>query len=312
MLRQSLIGSLLEVARRTCARAATTSRSSRSARATARRTDRPTHEWWRLGFALTGAAEPPSWNRAARAVRPRRREGRHRAALPPTGLPGARAIAPLSDDPNLHPGRARPRQRRRPASRADVGELHPRSSRRSISARADRRRRDRDRGPVRRRSVRSTRGRAVAPSRRSSATSRSSSRWRCPRATVADGHPAARRAAAALPPLFDIYPAGRSPTTEEPRLPADAPGRRPDLTDAEIDARSRRSWPASRPTRSPPPHLTGPHRSATHDTGGHGTGGCLAAPRWPLLPLRRARHRRDALTDGGECVDIGEILAGSR
>ncbi len=28
--------------------------------------DRPTREWWRLAFALTGAAEAPAWNRAAR------------------------------------------------------------------------------------------------------------------------------------------------------------------------------------------------------------------------------------------------------
>ena len=66
VLRQSLIGSLLEVV-------STNLRHGRDdvaifeigkgygAPATA-----TTHEWWRLGFALTGAAEPPAWNRPAR------------------------------------------------------------------------------------------------------------------------------------------------------------------------------------------------------------------------------------------------------
>ena len=77
VLRQSLLGSLLEVV-------ATNLRQGRDGRRDLRdrqglrrdrRRRRPT-SGGASGFALTGAAEPPAWNRPARAVRPRRREGR--------------------------------------------------------------------------------------------------------------------------------------------------------------------------------------------------------------------------------------------
>ena len=89
VLRQSLVGSLLEVV-------ATNLRHGRQDVAIFEvgkgygATGQPaTHEWWRLAFALTGAAEPPAWNRDPE-LRPRRREGRHRAGLP---SPGPRAPA---------------------------------------------------------------------------------------------------------------------------------------------------------------------------------------------------------------------------
>ena len=79
-MRQSLIGSLLEVvATNTPAGPRRTSRSSRSARVTASGRRLGTHEWWRLGFALTGAAEPPSWNRPARPYDLDDAQGPHRA-----------------------------------------------------------------------------------------------------------------------------------------------------------------------------------------------------------------------------------------
>ena len=121
--------------RRTCGTAARRSRSSRSARATARRGDRPTHEWWRLGFALTGPAEPPAWNRPARPYDLDDAKGVHRARLPAPRLRDAGLRARSTDDPNLHPGRSGPRdpaggERRRPGR----GAPSRRRSRRSTSA----------------------------------------------------------------------------------------------------------------------------------------------------------------------------------
>ena len=65
LLRRNLLGSLLDVVASTCATGRRTSRSSRSARATPDTGAEP-REWWRLGFALVGAAEPAAWNRTAR------------------------------------------------------------------------------------------------------------------------------------------------------------------------------------------------------------------------------------------------------
>ena len=81
----------------------------------ARTGDEP-REWWRLGFALVGAAEPPAWNRSAAPVRPRRRQGRARAARDPArprpaGLRAGGAARPCS----TRAGRARARRRRPPA-----------------------------------------------------------------------------------------------------------------------------------------------------------------------------------------------------
>ncbi len=62
-------------------------------------------EWWRLGVALTGAAEEPSWNRPARAADLDDVKGviellcRRLGSTPATW-------EPLRDEPLLHPGRA--------------------------------------------------------------------------------------------------------------------------------------------------------------------------------------------------------------
>ena len=135
VLRQSLIGSLLEVV-------ATNLRHGRDdvaifevGKGYGAPDGPPTHEWWRLAFALTGAAEPPAWDRASPAVRPRRREGSHRAAVPPARLPDARVRA-ADDDPNLHPGRAA-RVRAGGDVVGRVGELHP-ATVAALDLRADR------------------------------------------------------------------------------------------------------------------------------------------------------------------------------
>ena len=93
----------------TCATGRPTSPSSRSARAT-RQADGEPREWWRLAFALAGAAEPAAWNRATRPydlddakgviellaaqARARRRPtyaaGPRRAAASTPGAPAAR------------------------------------------------------------------------------------------------------------------------------------------------------------------------------------------------------------------------------
>ena len=119
VLRQSLIGSLLEVVvDEPAVMAATTSRSSRSARATARRTTPPTHEWWRLGLRADRRGRAAGLGPAGPAVRPRRREGRPRAALPPARLPGAGLrAARRRPEPPPRPGRAR----RRPAAGSSAG-----------------------------------------------------------------------------------------------------------------------------------------------------------------------------------------------
>jgi phenylalanyl-tRNA synthetase beta chain len=123
VLRQSVLGSVLEVL-------ATNLRYGRDdvaifevGKGYGATDDPPSHEWWRLAFALTGAAEPPAWNRVSRPYDLDDAKGILEAVLHRLGY-AAPAYAPLTDDPNLHPGRT---------ARVDaggqlvgrVGELHP-------------------------------------------------------------------------------------------------------------------------------------------------------------------------------------------
>src|SRR5262249_32771172 len=85
--------------------------------------DRPTHEWWRLAFALTGPAEPPAWNRPARAYDLDDAKGVVELLCARLGFPRPTYVA-LTDDANLHPGRsARVDAGGRLVGR--VGQLHP-------------------------------------------------------------------------------------------------------------------------------------------------------------------------------------------
>jgi phenylalanyl-tRNA synthetase beta chain len=87
-----------------------------------------TREWWRLGLALAGAFEEPSWNRPRRVADLDDAKGVIELICTVLGF-DAPAWAPLTGEPLLHPGRAA----RVIATRGDgatalsgvVGELHP-------------------------------------------------------------------------------------------------------------------------------------------------------------------------------------------
>jgi phenylalanyl-tRNA synthetase beta chain len=123
-MRQSLIGSLLEVI-------ATNTRQGRPDVAifevgkgyAATDDGDATHEWWRLGMALTGAAEPPAWDRPDRPFDLGDAKGLIHLVARRLGLP-APAYEPVADDPRLHPGRAA-RVRAGDDLAGRVGELHP-------------------------------------------------------------------------------------------------------------------------------------------------------------------------------------------
>jgi phenylalanyl-tRNA synthetase beta chain len=123
VMRQSLIGSLLEVI-------GTNVRQGRPDVAIfetgkgygATEDGDSTHEWWRLGLALTGAAEIPAWNRPARAYDLEDAKGVIDLIAARLGLPSP-VYAPLTGDPRLHPGRAARAQAGSDLA-GHVGELH--------------------------------------------------------------------------------------------------------------------------------------------------------------------------------------------
>jgi phenylalanyl-tRNA synthetase beta chain len=124
VMRQSLLGSLLEVV-------STNLRQDRPDIAIfeigkgygATDDDETTHEWWRLGLALTGAAEIPAWNRPARLYDLDDAKGVIELLARRLGLPTP-SYVPLTDDPHLHPGRAA-RVAAGDALVGRVGSLHP-------------------------------------------------------------------------------------------------------------------------------------------------------------------------------------------
>ncbi len=105
VLRQSLVGSLLEAVSTNLRHGRADVAIFEVGKGYGATGDPPTHEWWRLGFALTGQAEAPAWNRVARPYDLDDAKGvlelicRRLGFEPPS-------YTPLADDPNLHPGRA--------------------------------------------------------------------------------------------------------------------------------------------------------------------------------------------------------------
>jgi phenylalanyl-tRNA synthetase beta chain len=123
VMRQNLLGSLLEVV-------STNQRLGRDdvaifeiGKGYGATEDDRTHEWWRLGLALTGEVEPGSWNRAARPYDLDDAKGIIELIARGLGLP-APTYAPLTDDPLLHPGRAA-RVASADSIAGRLGEVHP-------------------------------------------------------------------------------------------------------------------------------------------------------------------------------------------
>lgn len=79
-------------------------------------------EWWRLGFALTGAAEPPAWNRAARPYDLDDAKGVLELVARRAGLPQP-VYEAEHDEPVFHPGRTA--RASADGLAAILGEVHP-------------------------------------------------------------------------------------------------------------------------------------------------------------------------------------------
>ena len=124
VMRQSLIGSLLEVVSANLRQGRPDVAVFEIGKGYGATSDGDeTHEWWRLAIALTGAGEIPAWNRRARPYELDDAKGVIELLARRLGLPQP-GYVPLTDDPNLHPGRsARVTVGAGLAGR--VGSLHP-------------------------------------------------------------------------------------------------------------------------------------------------------------------------------------------
>ena len=123
VLRQSLIGSLLEVVSTNLRHGRDDVAIFEVGKGYGAPDDRPSHEWWRLGFALTGAALSPAPDRSARAYDIDDAKGLIGLLCRRLGV-STPVFTPITDDPNLHPGRAA-RVAAGGAVVGRLGELHP-------------------------------------------------------------------------------------------------------------------------------------------------------------------------------------------
>jgi phenylalanyl-tRNA synthetase beta chain len=122
VLRRNLVGSLLDVVGTNLRHGTEDVAVFEIGKGYARTGDAP-NEWWRLGIALTGAAEARGWNRPARAYDLDDAKGLLELLAHRLGL-GRPAYVADGDEPLFHPGRtARAEVPDRLA--AIVGELHP-------------------------------------------------------------------------------------------------------------------------------------------------------------------------------------------
>ena len=242
------------------------------------RTGTEPREWWRLGFALAGAAEPAAWNRAARPYDLDDAKGVIELLAAAPGPAAARRTPPEAGEALFHPGRT---------ARADAGRPPPRARRRAAPARRGRvgaahdRPRHRRRGRRRRARGRPPGARSApapwAASPRSTATSRS---W-CPRPSPPRP---SRRSSGSAPArclrdvrLFDIYrgvPLAGDEKSLAFRVRFGAPDRT--LTEAEVEAAVAGDRRRAGRRRGPPARLTA---------------ALWARPGRAFVPLRRAPAR---------------------
>jgi phenylalanyl-tRNA synthetase beta chain len=122
VMRQSLVGSLMEVVATNLRHGHEDVAIFEVGKGYGAIAEASTHEWWRLGFALTGAAEIPAWNRPQRGFDIDDAKGLVELLAHTIGAPSPR-YEPLVDDPVLHPGRAARVVGEAIGGR--LGELHP-------------------------------------------------------------------------------------------------------------------------------------------------------------------------------------------
>jgi phenylalanyl-tRNA synthetase beta chain len=126
ILRQSLIPSLLDVGSTKLRRGTDVVAIFEIGRGYAATGETP-REWWRLGFVLVGAAQPPSWNQPRRPWDVDDAKGVLELLARRLGI-GAPAYVAIGDEPSFHPGRtaaATAQGGNGPSLQAIVGELHP-------------------------------------------------------------------------------------------------------------------------------------------------------------------------------------------
>jgi phenylalanyl-tRNA synthetase beta chain len=126
VLRPALVGSLVEIVSTNLRRGRSEIAIFEVGKGYGRDAD-TTREWWRLGFAITGALEDPAWNRPRRPADLDDAKGVIELVCRVLGIDEP-TYAPLAGEPLLHPGRAA----RVTATKAGavalsgvVGELHP-------------------------------------------------------------------------------------------------------------------------------------------------------------------------------------------